>query len=290
MTAGASRTIEVAVVIPAYNRERLIGRAVSSALLQSHAPVEVVVVDDGSSDGTAAAAEACGARVVRQANSGRPGIARNVGAATVDAPWIAFLDSDDEWLPHHLETLTSHVEPDLVLIASRARSVPGGGMIGHASSSPVTISPDTLLWPDNPLSPSTAMVRADALRDTGGFPDHPLGEDLYFWTRLAAVGRGIVLPDVTALYHEHGSQISANAEEMQAALLAIVEELVASGAAEPRTLEHIRVRVAWDRFRDKGRDAPLTAEQRRLLRSPSSVPSLAQLWAFRLRRRRQHGL
>ncbi|MGL6044061.1 MAG: glycosyltransferase family 2 protein, partial [Sandaracinobacteroides sp.] len=99
------RTAPVSVVIPAYNREATVGTAIRSVLWQTLSPVEVIVVDDGSTDGTAAAVQAIDdprVRLVSQANGGISA-ARNRGIEAATQPWVAFQDSDDEWLPLKLE-------------------------------------------------------------------------------------------------------------------------------------------------------------------------------------------
>ncbi len=96
-------TADVAVVIPAYNAEKLLPRALRSVLTQTVAPREVLVVDDGSSDGTSDVARSFGApvRCIRQENAGAAA-ARNRGIAEATAEWIAFLDADDWWEPERL--------------------------------------------------------------------------------------------------------------------------------------------------------------------------------------------
>jgi glycosyltransferase involved in cell wall biosynthesis len=88
------------VVIPAYNAERFIGPAIESMLAQAILPETIIVVDDGSTDGTAEAARAAGdiVQVVRQANAGQ-GAATTAGIRQVTTPLIAFNDADDLWLP-----------------------------------------------------------------------------------------------------------------------------------------------------------------------------------------------
>jgi len=94
----------VSVVIPAYNSERFVDEAIESVLRQSHQRIEVIVVDDGSTDGTAARVRAYGDRVryFHQANAGA-GTARNRGLALATGDYIAFLDDDDVWQPEKLE-------------------------------------------------------------------------------------------------------------------------------------------------------------------------------------------
>jgi glycosyltransferase involved in cell wall biosynthesis len=98
----------VSVVIPAHNREKYLAGAVESVLAQTYADFEIIVVDDGSEDGTLKVAEGCGrkdSRVRHLAHGQRKGAqaARNTGIHAAQGRWIAFLDSDDEWLPGSLE-------------------------------------------------------------------------------------------------------------------------------------------------------------------------------------------
>jgi GT2 family glycosyltransferase len=94
----------VSVVIPTYNRATIIGRAIESALAQTHRNIEIVIADDGSSDDTRTIVESYGPRVVyvRQANAG-VSAARNFGMRHARGEFIAFLDSDDSWEPWKLE-------------------------------------------------------------------------------------------------------------------------------------------------------------------------------------------
>ena len=111
----------VSVVIPAYNCERYLGRAIRSVLAQTYPRIECIVVDDGSTDGTAEVIDRFGSavRAIRQENGGAAA-ARNAGIRTATGRYIAFLDADDYWLRNKLE-LQIHIlekNPDLVLIST----------------------------------------------------------------------------------------------------------------------------------------------------------------------------
>ena len=107
----------ISVVIPAYNAAEYIGRAIDSVLAQTRRPDEIIVVDDGSTDDTAGIVETYGSqvRLIRQENAG-VSAARNTGINAATGEWIAFLDSDDEWLKEKLQLQVELLgrNPDLV--------------------------------------------------------------------------------------------------------------------------------------------------------------------------------
>jgi glycosyltransferase involved in cell wall biosynthesis len=111
------QSCSVSVVIPAYNAEKYIGRAIDSVLAQTRQADEIIVVDDGSTDSTADVVQAYGDKVhfIRQKNGGAS-VARNTGIEAANSEWIAFLDADDEWLPGKLEKQIEHLKrnPDLL--------------------------------------------------------------------------------------------------------------------------------------------------------------------------------
>ncbi|MBH1965001.1 MAG: glycosyltransferase family 2 protein [Comamonadaceae bacterium] len=101
-----------AVIIPAFNREKLISSAIENVLSQDCQNLEIIVVDDGSSDGTAERARSYpGVRVLSQANAG-PAAARNFGISNTHSEFIACLDSDDLWAPHMLARLLDELKSD----------------------------------------------------------------------------------------------------------------------------------------------------------------------------------
>lgn len=108
----------VSVVVPVWNREGTIERAIRSALEQTQPPLEVIVCDDGSTDGTAdilrrLAREDPRVRVISAGRSGGPAAPRNRGLGHAEGEWVAFLDSDDEWLPGKLQVQSSSTRADV---------------------------------------------------------------------------------------------------------------------------------------------------------------------------------
>src|SRR5262245_1813867 len=97
---------KISVIIPTWNRAQSVKRAISSALRQTHPPHEILVCDDGSTDNTEEVVRAMGdsrVRWIAGPHAGCPAVPRNRGIAASKGDWIAFLDSDDAWLPEKLE-------------------------------------------------------------------------------------------------------------------------------------------------------------------------------------------
>ena len=257
VSAGAD-PLDVTAVIPAYQRADFIGRAVLSALTQRpRPPAEVVVVDDGSTDGTGDVAEALGARVIRQPNAGE-GAARNTGLREARTRWVALLDSDDEWLPDHLATLMPHTA-DAVLVAAMSRGVPSGRFVGAPWPDVRRVGPREAIWPSNPFSPCGVMVDRERTLAVGGFSSLKLGADLDLWVRLLATGAGVTVPTVTSVYTEHAGQVSSDPVEMRVNRHEVV--------ARHRDAEWFDVDLParmdgvdrWDEFRQAGRGGRVSA-------------------------------
>ncbi|MCD6393437.1 MAG: glycosyltransferase family 2 protein, partial [Planctomycetes bacterium] len=100
----------ISVVIPAFNAEEYIGRAIDSVLAQTRQPDEIIVVDDGSTDNTAEVIKPYSPKVhyIHQENGGAS-VARNTGIEAATGQWLAFLDADDEWLPEKLSMQIEHL-------------------------------------------------------------------------------------------------------------------------------------------------------------------------------------
>ena len=168
MRPDTPRQAPVTVVIPAYNRERVIARAIASARAQEpRPPAEIIVVDDHSSDDTAATAEAAGARVIRHSENRGPGGARNSALPEVRQPFTAFLDSDDVWLPDHLSRAVpaddEHVLVQLLGIVLPSPAKPPR-LIGNGHGTTVELDwPLALLAPENLVATSGTVVSTEAL-------------------------------------------------------------------------------------------------------------------------------
>jgi glycosyltransferase involved in cell wall biosynthesis len=201
------------VVVPLYNKRRYVRRCAESVLRQTHRDLRLVVVDDGSTDGSALEVERLRddrLTLVRQPNGGE-GSARNAGIARADGEWIAFLDADDLWLPNHLEELRSVVErcPAAGLVSTDHFVCEEGSAVPAPQAGPAAISEiDYFRRAASRIGivcASTAAVRASALGEAGGFGPFVAGADLEMWARLALHHRVAVSSRRTAVYFRGNS-------------------------------------------------------------------------------------
>lgn len=220
--------LPVTVLIPAYDREVLLRRAVASVLTQyPAAAAQVLVIDDGSSDRTAEVAESLGVDVVRHDRNRGLSAGRNTGLREAKFDWVALLDSDDEWLPDHLATLweirDSHlfVAGSALGISSSARRWHGP----HARQVDVIDSPARLMFPENFIPASATMLRRDAALEAGGYDEELRKvEDLDMLIRLLERGTGAAVPSLTCIYHLHDAQMSSDGVGMRDAHAAVIRK------------------------------------------------------------------
>jgi glycosyltransferase involved in cell wall biosynthesis len=206
VSAGHVGSIDpsVSVVIPTRDRWELLSRAaLRSALDQEDVEHEVIVVDDGSTDGTAERLTALDdprVTVVLHKQSLGVAQARNAGIAAARGEWVAFLDDDDLWSPRKLR-----LQIDSALAASAVFAYAGSVWVddalrflhGHALPDPASLAPALLRWNVVWGGCSNVVARADVLRDLGGF-DEELFQlaDWDLWIRLALAGPAAVVEDV----------------------------------------------------------------------------------------------
>lgn len=208
----------VSAVIPTYNRRRSIERAVDSVLAQTQPPDEVIVVDDGSTDGTAellVARYGDRVRVLRQRNAG-VSAARNHGAREARGDYIAFLDSDDIWLPHRLERqLALAAASGAGLVVCNVRRVNSAGQEVNVFDRRQQFPRDgrvlehALLNPA--LAPPSVLVRREAFVAVGGFDESlTTAEDIDLMLKLALGTEVAVVPEVLVhAYVNRDDQLSS---------------------------------------------------------------------------------
>ncbi len=236
-----TKSITVSVVIPTFNREERLPAAIRSVLNQSLPPSEIIVIDDGSTDATADCIKSFPeVRYIHQENLG-VSQARNHGIRAAEHEWIAFLDSDDEWLPHKLERQCEALEhqpqyrfchTDEIWIRKGRRvnpmkkhAKPGGFIFNHCL--PLCV-----------ISPSSALIHRGLFERYGTFdPELPVCEDYDMWLRICA-REPVLLVDEPLLkkFGGHEDQLSHAYWGMDRFRIHALENLVRSGVLEEEAL------------------------------------------------------
>ncbi|MCC5830804.1 MAG: glycosyltransferase family 2 protein [Phycisphaeraceae bacterium] len=221
MTADAVDS--VSVVIPCYNGLPYLPESVQSAVAQTHRPMEIIIVDDGSTDSSARviqelaeANEAVSIRLIQQPNSGEPA-ARNTGIRAARGQWVAMLDTDDWWEPTKLEKQIQAANvagPECVMVHTGwFYHLPDGRAVPKNLDGPsrrVGWCTEALLEPTSTGHPSI-MVQRDALNRIGGYdPSYRQSCDIDLYFRLSAVGTFAFVPEHLLHYRIHAKQMSAS--------------------------------------------------------------------------------
>lgn len=200
----------VSVIIPTFDRRELLVRAVRSCLAQTHPVHEVLVCDDGSTDGSEDAVRAIGDPRVKWlpgTHAGRPAVPRNRGIAAASGAWLAFLDSDDAWVPEKLarQFQRLHANGLQASCTNAVRVVPGGpGGTPYFDHPFGPLSLRDLLHVNRVIC-SSMIAAAGIVREAGGFPEAPelRGlEDHALWLQLAAYTVIDHCPEQLVMYHD----------------------------------------------------------------------------------------
>ena len=220
-----ARDAKISVVIPAWNSAHFLPRSLGSVFAQTLRPREVIVVDDGSTDSTAATAEKLGAKVIRQANGGSAA-ARNAGMAAADGDWIALLDADDWWEPEKLARQASLIRPGLVLIYTGVKYHGSDGRCSAVAALDPRAVRDRLRY-RNPIVTSSVLVDRSAMLELGGFRETlQTCEDWEMWLRLANCGSVDAVADPLTNYYVQAESLSSAPERMLNGLAAILEPVL----------------------------------------------------------------
>ena len=228
---GPAKTARVSVILPVYNGEKYVAKAIESVLAQEYPVHEIIVVDDGSSDGTPGILARYSGRIVakRITNSGASN-ARNVGMRLASGDVLAFLDHDDVWfrsyLKTHLEALSRHPEIGLSCCNYVSRPVGmKGRLVPHflklpslkGFRGPVMLDPFPHLFQECFIgTTSSVLVRKELAQKVGFFNEkYPICQDYDYWLRASRVTGFIVLDDILLHKRVHGANISWNLLKMR---------------------------------------------------------------------------
>jgi glycosyltransferase involved in cell wall biosynthesis len=221
----------VSVVIPTYNRRQFIVAAIESVLAQTYQPLEIIVADDGSTDGTAEELRRFGKRVRYLAQPNRSAsAARNLGIRAAAGEYIALLDSDDLWAPAKIEKQVALLErhPEVGVIYCQGHTL----YMASGESHPLRYEPELrgdlrrrLLFGNCVTGSASAVLIRSACFEKVGFFDETLrsAEDWEMWIRISRHFQFDSVPEPLVTIRSHGSNKSKKIETIFAHQLKIVE-------------------------------------------------------------------
>lgn len=239
---------KVSVVMPVYNGLRYVEETLNSVRTQSHPNLEIIVVDDGSTDGTIEyLQEQPDVVAMSQANQG-PGAARNAGAARATGEWLAFIDADDLWEPEKLrKQLETAGETGAELIYTNSRPFGQVTDLAPFQHPPGTMPSGDLfeqVLSDNFITLSSVIIRKAVFEELSGFsPDDCVKgtEDWDLWLRYLNTDRSIAAVDEPLVgYRWHSSNLSSNVVKMHKARLAAMNRALQSTRGQALTPEQKR--------------------------------------------------
>jgi len=284
----------ISVIIPAFNAATFVRETIDSVFGQSVQPQEIIVVDDGSTDGTAAILESYGDRIrVLSGRRGSAAVARNAGARVAAASWLAFVDADDLWLPDKLEhqlavaaadERVALVYTDRYNIGTRGDLPEIQGSIQPLYGGDVFLD---LLMLGNHITLSSVLVRADVFFELGGFSESLRNaEDWDLWIRVAE--RHHIVPCLEPLvrYRLHSGMKSSNPRHMQVARRAVIKRALAlprSRQLPATTIRRIEGATALTNASDAARRGARGLAWQELARSVAAWPFDPDLYKETLR-------
>ncbi len=275
--------IEVSTIIPAYNAERSIAQAINSALSQDFEAHEVVVVNDGATDSTATILNGYNGKiqVVTQSNRG-VSAARNAGVRRSTGKYLAFLDSDDMWLPEKLATMVSALKrnPQASLAFSEYSFFDNrdaendGSSIGHAPS-----MEEMLTEPLLPILPSSLVIPREMFERVGGFCEAfrgaGAGEEWSILLFLRELGEFVHVPYKLTLYRagQSGDRADKYAPNLPIFIALMKQRYGARGKALIRNARNLHCRLMLSKIAHQMSDGDRLGAALALFRIASIRPS-----------------
>ena len=227
---------DVSVIIPAYRAADYIDRSVQSVFRQTVYPKELIIVDDGSDDGTSEIVETyletdspIDFKMLRQSNQGA-GAARNLALQSATGKYAAFLDSDDEWLPEKLARSIFHIErEEFILVAHNIFIVSGQHQEKINIAGRFQNSSNSLfhgLYRRGFISTSTVVASLSSIRQAGGFDTSlQAGQDFDLWLKMLAPhgSKFFVFDEYLAKYHVRDESITRRADSRLSCTIKIAQ-------------------------------------------------------------------
>ncbi|MBX3468598.1 MAG: glycosyltransferase [Planctomycetes bacterium] len=276
-----SKRPRVSIIVPLFDGRRWLQEALESALGQTHAPVEVVVVDDGSTDGGAEVARALGVRVLTQRNAG-VAAARNHGLDEARGEWVVFLDQDDRLLPRAVEAGLEALRatPAAGWTVGRLRRIDAHGRVrGEEAAVGGPLDRLSMLRGQARSGgpPGRALLPRALVRAAGGFdPRHAPADDYALFLELARRAAGRWLDEVVLEYRRHDANVSNHAARTLRATLGVLAAQARGG--DPEVLAACAAgRAHWRRVFARSLPPELRAALRRGRGRAAATVALA--WA-----------
>ena len=290
---GTKNDPVVSVVIPAYNAASYIVATLNSVWAQTFTDYEVFVVNDGSPD-TPALEQAlqpfrAKIRYIKQENRG-PSSARNAAIRQARGKYVAFLDSDDLWLPQHLTRQVETLEknPAIGLVYANALHIEGNTPTGVAFEStpqslPVTL--EALLRERSTVNTSSAVASRQAIVDAGLF-DEGMNrcEDYDLWLRIARNGVGITFTREVLTCHRLGNGLARNRELMKRARIRVYQKTLSAGpltAAQSSIIRNKIEEIERDLQLEFSKQSLLAGKFDQALRAAREANAAAPNWRLR---------
>ena len=231
--------MKISIIIPAYNARKTIEATLRSLTTQSHSDSEILLIDDGSSDGTAdfVRKQFPHVHVIEQANAG-PAAARNRGTREARGEWIAFLDADDAWLPWRLELqvdcLNRH--PECGMLCGKTTDLecevalpPKDAAAREQLVRPLKLEDFAFA---NPVATSTVLLRREILESVGGFDESFRGpEDYDLWIRVANATPILSIDYPISRYRDEAGSLSRSHRSFLPEVLRVVDKAHSTGGA-----------------------------------------------------------
>ena len=244
----------VSIIMPVYRGERFVAAAIESALAQTYRSFELVIVNDGSPDGSAREIARFlphpQIRYVEQQNSG-VAAARNTAIAAASGEFIGLLDQDDLWLPDKLAEQVTYLasHPEIGLVHSRVECIDAAGR-PRSCTGAIWVYPYEGLCAGrmllgNGIAPVTVLVRSTCIDDVGGFDQRfAPADDWELWMRVARRHPIGFIDEVTACYRFHGDNVSGDQLNMQRTILKIMDAICERFPDVPESVSPTKLALA----------------------------------------------
>ena len=282
----------VSVVIPVYNGEKYIRQTLDSVFAQTFKNLEVIVIDDGSTDGTAEVVRSYGDKIVfLRGNHSGPATSRNRGIDSARGPLVAFLDADDLWSSDKIEKQVAIAQshPEYGLITCDAPMFDAAGMIVSSQKKGRPVATGYVLknlLQDNWVGTSGVMVRRECFDKVGMFYEEPFvwGEDWVMWLRIAARYPIYFIDESLVHYRVHGGSYGhVSADKHFQDLLYYLEKLertVPEFAQHREWVQDARFRLCWRAAWDHMQGLRPYSAREKLWQSVRYRPMSPKAWAL----------